>query len=71
MKATGNAGTLQGLVLGVLAADSHETRHLNLGELDLAAAKGSQRLEMVNMFTSILCEEGSERPRTISATLNF
>lgn len=43
VKATGNASTLQGLVLGVLAADSHETRHLNLGELDLAAAKGSQR----------------------------
>ena len=44
VKTTGNAGTLQGLVGGVLAADGHETRHLNLGELNLAAAKGSQRL---------------------------
>jgi hypothetical protein len=50
VKATGNAGTLQGLVLGVPAADSHEARHLNLGELNLAAAKGSQRLKGVNMF---------------------
>ena len=45
VKTTSNTGTLQGLVTSVSAADGHETRHLNLGELNLAAAEGSQRLD--------------------------
>lgn len=44
VKATSNASTLQGLVSSILAADSHETGHLNLGELNLTATEGSQRL---------------------------
>lgn len=36
VKATSDAGTLEGLVLGVLGTGLHETRHLILGELDLA-----------------------------------
>lgn len=45
MKATGNAGALQGLGSSVSAADSHQTRHLNLSEVNLAAPEGSQGLE--------------------------
>lgn len=44
VKTTGNTGALERLLSTVLAADSHETGHLNLSELDLAAAKGSQGL---------------------------
>ena len=44
VQATGDTGTGKRLVSGILAADGHETRHLNLGELDLAAAEGSERL---------------------------
>jgi hypothetical protein len=40
----GNTGTLQGLVDSVLPADGHETGHLHLGELNLAAPEGSQGL---------------------------
>jgi hypothetical protein len=43
VQATGDAGTLEGLVLGVLLAGSHETGHLVLGELDLAATEGRER----------------------------
>jgi len=39
VQAAGNAGALQRLVLGVLPACLHETRHLVLGELNLTAAK--------------------------------
>ena len=45
MKTTGNTGTLEGLVGSVDVPDGHQTGHFNLGELDLAAAKGSQGLE--------------------------
>lgn len=45
VQATGDTGTLEGLVGTISAADGHETGHLNLGELNLAAAKGSQGLE--------------------------
>lgn len=45
VQATGDTGTLEGLVGTISAADGHETGHLNLGELDLAAAEGSQGLE--------------------------
>lgn len=48
MQATGDTGTLEGLVGTISAANGHETGHLNLGELDLAAAKGSQGLEAMN-----------------------
>lgn len=42
VQATGNAGTGERLVLGVLLAGGHETGHLVLGQVDLLAAKGSQ-----------------------------
>lgn len=51
MQATGDAGTLEGLVGSILAADGHETGHLNLGELNLAAAKGSQGLGRVSRWS--------------------
>lgn len=44
MQTTGNTGTLQGLVSGITATDGHQTGHLNLGELDLTATEGGQRL---------------------------
>jgi hypothetical protein len=44
VQATGDTGTLEGLVGTVLLTDGHETGHLNLGELDLAATEGGQRL---------------------------
>ena len=43
VKTTSNTGTLEGLVLSVLPAGLHETRHLILGELDLAATESGQR----------------------------
>lgn len=39
VKTSSNAGTLQGLVLGVLSTSLHETGHLILGELDLSILK--------------------------------
>lgn len=42
MQATGNAGTLEGLLAGVLLSGGHETGHLVLGELDLAATESGQ-----------------------------
>jgi hypothetical protein len=45
VQATGDAGTGEGLVSTVLGTDGHETRHLNLGELDLPATEGGQGLE--------------------------
>lgn len=45
VQATGDAGTLEGLVGTVLLTDGHETGHLNLGELDLAATEGGQGLK--------------------------
>lgn len=42
VQATGDAGTLERLVLGILLAGGHETRHLVLGELDLLATKGGK-----------------------------
>lgn len=44
VKTTSDTGTLEGLVGTVLLTDGHETGHLNLGELDLAATEGGQRL---------------------------
>ena len=55
VKTTGNAGTGEGLVSTVLLTDGHETGHLNLGELDLAATEGGERLSGVN--------NGSEKHR--------
>lgn len=43
MQAASDAGTLQWLVGSVLLASGHETGHLVLSELDLAAAEGGQR----------------------------
>lgn len=42
VQAAGNAGALQWLVCGVLLAGGHQTRHLVLGELNLAATKGRE-----------------------------
>lgn len=42
VQAAGNAGTLEGLVRGILLTSSHKTGHLVLGKLDLLAAEGSQ-----------------------------
>jgi len=69
VEATCDTGASEGLVVGILGAGSHEARHLLLGELDLAPAKGRQRLE--NSSVSIL---GTSRDlriegRTRSATL--
>lgn len=44
MKTTSDTGTLEGLVGTVLLTDGHETGHLNLGELDLAATESGQGL---------------------------
>jgi hypothetical protein len=44
VQATSDAGTGEGLVSTVLGTDGHETGHLNLGELDLAATEGGERL---------------------------
>jgi len=43
VQAASDAGALEGLVGGILAANSNETGHLVLGELDLPAAEGGQR----------------------------
>lgn len=66
MKATGDTGTLQRLVASVSAADGHETGHLNLGELNLAAPEGSQGLDGQQW---VRVNEGGML--TMSATLNF
>jgi len=42
VQAASNAGTLERLLSSVLLPRGHETRHLVLSELDLAAAKGRQ-----------------------------
>lgn len=42
VQATGDTGALQWLLLGVLLACLHKTRHLLLGELNLATAKGRE-----------------------------
>jgi hypothetical protein len=42
VKASSNTSTLQWLLLGVFGPSSHQTRHLILSQLDLAAAKSCQ-----------------------------
>lgn len=42
MQATGDAGTLERLLLSVLLTGGHETGHLVLGELDLATTESGQ-----------------------------
>lgn len=42
VQATGDASTLEGLLLSVLCAGGHKTRHLVLGELDLATTESGQ-----------------------------
>lgn len=42
VQATGNAGTSERLVSGVLLANGHQTRHLILGQLNLLAAESSE-----------------------------
>lgn len=71
MQTTSNTGTLQGLVGGVSLTDRHETGHLNLGELDLAAAKGSQRLCIIISLLFNFQIEAMSVSHTISATLNL
>lgn len=76
MQATGDAGTLERLVGTVLLTDGHETRHLNLGELDLPATEGSQGLEEDRSADDHVDhdesrESGVDGIHTMSATLNF
>jgi hypothetical protein len=40
VQTSSNAGALQGLVVSVLPAGLHETRHLVLSELNLATTEG-------------------------------
>lgn len=70
VKTTSNAGTGERLVSGVSATDGHQTGHLNLGELDLAATEGGQGLEdgQQSEHDSIF---GTLETRTMSATLNW
>lgn len=42
VKATSNTSALQWLLLVVLLTGGHETRHLMLGQLNLAATKGRE-----------------------------
>lgn len=42
VKAAGDAGTGEGLIISILLADRHQTRHLVLGQLDLLAAEGGE-----------------------------
>jgi hypothetical protein len=42
VQATGDAGALERLLLGVLLTGGHETGHLVLGELDLATTESGQ-----------------------------
>ena len=49
VKTTSDTGTSEGLVSTVLLTDGHETGHLNLGELDLAATESSQGLKRVRL----------------------
>ena len=44
VQATGDTSTLEGLLRTILAADSHKTGHLNLGQLNLAATESGQGL---------------------------
>lgn len=72
MKATSNTSTLQGLVRSVLAADGHETGHLNLSQLDLAAPEGSQGLYEGKESTIIISSiRDLKITRTMSATLKL
>lgn len=43
MQATSNAGSLERLALGIAGTRLHQTGHLILSELDLAAAEGGER----------------------------
>jgi hypothetical protein len=57
VKTSGNAGALQWLVLSVLAASLHQTRHLVLGELNLAATE-RRKTDVGNLERE--CEEDEE-----------
>ena len=52
VQATGNTGTLEGLFCTVLATDSHETRHFNLGQLNLPTTESGQGLVMLGTMAS-------------------
>lgn len=68
VQTSGNAGSLQGLLLGVLAPGSHQTRHLILGEFNLTATEGRETdvgdFELVGWGRHCggrNCREGRER----------
>jgi hypothetical protein len=46
VQATGDTSTGKRLVSSVLGTDGHETGHLDLGELNLAAPEGSEGLKL-------------------------
>lgn len=60
VQATSDAGALQWLLSGVLLTGGHETWHLVLGELDLAATEGGQRkvsdLELLSWGRHCVCD---------------
>lgn len=58
MQATSNAGSLEGLLLGVLLTRSHETRHLLLGEINLSTAKGRE-VDVCDLHS--LCQQSCHR----------
>lgn len=47
MQTSSNSSAFQRLILGVFRADCHQPWHFDLGELNLAAPEGSQRLEFI------------------------
>lgn len=60
-----NPGTLEGLGLGVLLTEVHETGHLVLSELNLLSAKSSKR--DVGDLVVRLIEDGSAENKRVSA----
>lgn len=71
VQTTSDTGTLQGLVGSVSFTDRHQTGHLNLRELDLAAAEGSQRLYITISPLLLFQIEVIRLSHTMSATLNL
>lgn len=64
MQATGNSGTFERLITGILLPCGHQTRHLILSKLNLATAKSRERLNSGQHSFN-----GAVGRPTISATL--
>jgi hypothetical protein len=72
VQATSDAGTLQGLVLGVLLTGGHETGHLLLGEINLATAKGRE-VDVGNLVDKVseMLATASDLGSFVGHTLNW